>query len=192
MPVWWLRMVTAPSAQVLRNCAPFSLYGSVSPPGPRGGPWLDTTTREQWPASPEITVADIQRYEKQAGELKPGDIVLFQSGWTDKHYKPLPAGTACMENPLNGKSEGWPAPGPDTIAYLADKGVRCVGTDAPTLGGVDPKRALMTYWLLGSKRQVGVEFLTNLGQLPEGGYFVFAAMKIRDCHGGPGRALAFY
>jgi kynurenine formamidase len=39
---------------------------------------------------------------------------------------------------------------------------------------------------------VGVEFLTNVGNLPEGAYFLFAATKIRGCHGGPGRAIALH
>jgi kynurenine formamidase len=97
-----------------------------------------------------------------------------------------------MEEPLNGQREGWPAPCPDAILYLASKGIRCVGTDAPTLGGVEEKRALMTYWLLASKGMVGVEFLTKLGELPKDAYFLFAAVKIKDCHGGPGRAIALY
>ena len=50
----------------------------------------------------------------------------------------------------------------------------------------------MTYWALGGKGMVGVEFLTNVGAMPEGAYFLFAAVKIRGCHGGPGRAIAFY
>ena len=153
---------------------------------------LGTTRKDQWPASPEITETHIRAYEKQHGALKPGDIVVFMSGWSDKHYRPLPAGAACMDGPLNGKQEGWPAPGPDAIVYLARKGIRCVGTDAPSLGGVEAKRALMTYWALGSKGMVGVEFLTNLGALPRGAYFLFAAVKIRGCHGGPGRAIALY
>ena len=97
-----------------------------------------------------------------------------------------------MADPLNGKSEGWPAPGPDAIAYLASKGIRCVATDAPTLGGVEPKRALMAYWLLGCKGMAGVEYVTDVGSLPAKAYFIFAAVKIRDCHGGPGRAIALY
>jgi kynurenine formamidase len=50
----------------------------------------------------------------------------------------------------------------------------------------------MTYWMLGSKGMVGVEFLTNAGALPERSYFLFAAIKIQDCCGGPGRAIALY
>lgn len=153
---------------------------------------LGTTDRKDWPASPEITSAFIQKYEKQHGELKAGEVVVFRSGWSDKHFKPFPRGNACMADPLDGKSEGWPAPTPDAIRYLADRGIRCVATDGPTLGGVEPKRALWTYWALGGKGMVGVEYLTNIGNVPEGAYFLFAAVKIRGCHGGPGRAIALY
>ena len=33
---------------------------------------------------------------------------LLESGWSDQHYLPMPKGSACMEKPLNGESEGWP------------------------------------------------------------------------------------
>jgi kynurenine formamidase len=51
----------------------------------------------------------------------------------------------------------------------------------------------MTYWALGSAEMVGVEFLCNMGQLPKNKelFFLFAAVKVRDCHGGPGRAIVF-
>ena len=50
----------------------------------------------------------------------------------------------------------------------------------------------MTYWALGSKGMVGVEYLTHVGALPEKAYFLFAAPKVRSGHGGPGRAIALY
>ncbi|HEV3260695.1 MAG TPA: cyclase family protein [Gemmataceae bacterium] len=153
---------------------------------------IGTTDKKDWPASPEITKAHIQAYERQHGGLKPGDVVIFHSGYSDRFFKPFPQGDKCMADPLNGKSEGWPAPGPDAIVYLADKGIRCVATDGPTLGGAEPKRALMTYWALGSKGMVGVEYLTNAAKLPAKTYFIFAAVKVRGCHGGPGRAIALY
>jgi kynurenine formamidase len=153
---------------------------------------LGTTDSKSWPASPEITVDDIQREETRHGELQPGDIVIFHSGWSDRYCRPFPAGKACLDDPLNGRSEGWPALGPEAVTYLAKKGIRCVATDAPTLGGVEPKRALMTYWALGSRGMAGVEYLTNLARMPQGAYFLFAAVKIQGCHGGPGRAIALH
>jgi kynurenine formamidase len=151
---------------------------------------VGTTDRKRWPASPEITPALLQAYEREHGKLKSGDVVLFHTGHVDKHLKPGDAGM--WADPLAGKSEGWPAPAPAAIAYLKERGIRCVATDAPDLGGVDPKRAAMTYWMLGSREMVGVEFLQNLRDLPENAYFLFAPIKIRDCHGGPGRAIALY
>lgn len=144
------------------------------------------------PASPEITPAHIHAYEKAQGELRPGDIVAFRTGHLDRHLKPIPEDKATWADPLSGKSEGWPVPGPEAIAYLKTKGIRCVATDAPDLGGVDPKRALMTYWALGTQGMVGVEFLHNLGSVPldKRSYFMFASLKVRDCHAGPGRAIA--
>ena len=153
---------------------------------------IGTTKQNEWPTSPEIRAEDIQRYEAEHGPLKPGEIVIFESGYTDAYFKPLPEGQTLLADPLNGKREGWPAPGPEAIAYLAEKGIRCVATDGPTLGGAEPKRALMTYWALGSRGLVGVEFLISLDKVPERAYFIFAPLKIRGCHGGPGRAIALY
>lgn len=176
--------VTADKVPIAQACGPARVIDVKA--------LLDSKPSETWPASPEITPAVIEQYEKQHGALRAGEVVIFLSRWTDRFYRPLPEGKACMDDPLNGKSEGWPAPGPDAIAYLVGKGIRCVATDAPTLGGVEPKRALMTYWALGSKGMIGVEFLTNVGQVPDRAYFLFAALKIQGCHGGPGRAILLY
>jgi kynurenine formamidase len=153
---------------------------------------IGKTHRNRWPASPEISPVDIQSFEKEHGELQAGDIVIFYSGWSDQYCQPQPLGKACMDDPLNGRSEGWPAPGPDAVFYLAKKGIRCVATDGPTLGGVQPRSAVMTYWALGSRGMVGIEYLTNVGRMPKQAYFLFAAVKVRGCHGGPGRAIALY
>lgn len=150
--------------------------------------------RNAWPASQLITSSHIQVDEKKHGELKAGDVVLFHTGHLDKHFRPQPDDAGVWSDPLQGKSEGWPAVSPDAIVYLKSKGIRCVATDAPDLGGVDPRQALMTYWALGSRDMVGVEFLHNVGKIPQDkqAYFLFAAVKIRDCHGGPGRAIVLY
>jgi kynurenine formamidase len=153
---------------------------------------VGTTRPNQWPMSPEITLAHIQDDESRHGELQAGDVVIFHTGHNDKYLAPAPADTALWALPLKGKAEGWPAPGPDAIDYLKSKGIRCVATDAPDLGGVEPRRALMTYWALGSREMVGVEFLVNVGKIPADAYFLFAAVKVRDCHGGPGRAIVLY
>jgi kynurenine formamidase len=153
---------------------------------------VGSTQQKNWPASPAIEPAHLEAYENEHGSSKPGDVVLFHTGHLDKHFRARPADIGVWSDPLSGKSEGWPAVSAAAVVLLKKRGIRCIGTDAPDLGGVDPKQALLTYWALASREMVGVEFLHNLGNVPAGGYFLFAAVKIRDCHGGPGRAIVLY
>jgi kynurenine formamidase len=155
-------------------------------------PLVDSTTRGDWPASPAITVEIIKAYEKERGALKAGEVVVFSSGHSDRHFHKFPEGEACMADPLNGRSEGWPAVTPQAVIYLADKGIKCIGTDGPSLGGVDTANALKVYWTLGSRDMVAVEFLTNLKDLPNRAYFLFAPVKIEGAHSSPGRAIVLY
>ena len=152
---------------------------------------VGSTDQKSWPASPVVTPELIQAEEQRSGPLRTGEIVILHTGHLDRHLKPLPNDSGVWTDPLSGKSEGWPALGADAVVYLKSKGIRCVATDAPDLGGVDPRNALMTYWALGSREMVGVEFLYNVGRISNGNVFLFAALKIRDCHAGPGRAIAF-
>jgi kynurenine formamidase len=155
-------------------------------------PLIGTTQRSDWPASPLITPKEIQRFESAHGKLLPGEVLVLKSGWSDRYCKPGPEGALCLEDPVNGVSEGWPALSPEAVLYLAERGIRCVATDGPTIGGVDPRQALMTYSLLGARGMVAVEYLTNLEKVPDRAYFLFAPIKIQGGHGGHGRALAIY
>ena len=43
------------------------------------------------------------------------------------------------------------------------------------------------------RRPTSTNEKSNAAAIPkEGGYFLFAPLKIRDCHGGPGRAIVLY
>lgn len=153
---------------------------------------VGSTDKKSWPTSPVITPAHVRSTEETTRPIQAGEIVLFQTGHLDRFLRPSPNDAGVWSDPLSGKSEGWPAVGAETIVYLKSRGVRCVATDAPDLGGVDPKQALMTYWALGSNEMVGIEFLHNVSNLPTDGYFLFAATKIRDAHSSPGRAIVLH
>lgn len=144
------------------------------------------------PRSPEITVAHLQADEAKHGKFESGQIVVFRTGHIDRHFRPAPDDKGLWADPLAGRSEGWAAPGPAAIQYLHSKGIRCVATDAPDIAGVDAKRGLMTYWALGSADMVAVEFLHNLEAIQADSYFLFAPIRIRGCHSGPGRAIAMW
>jgi kynurenine formamidase len=157
---------------------------------------LGTTAKEKWPASPVITLERVKEHEQKVRPIKAGEVVIFHSGYSDSHFKPLPSLPEIdrmMAAPLAGQAEGWPAPAPEVIVYLAERGVRCIGTDGPTLGGVDRRQALLVYWAAGSRGVFPVEYLINAGKLPQkGAFFLFAPVKIQGSHGGYGRALGLY
>lgn len=157
---------------------------------------IGTTKSSDWPASPVITLELVKQQEAQGKPIRKGEVVIFYSGYSDEHFQPLPAAPdldRLMAAPLAGKAEGWPAPTPEVIAYLAEKGVRCVGTDGPTLGGVNRENALFVNWLAASKGMFPVEFLTQVGKIHEKeAYFLFAPIKIKGTRGGYGRAIALY
>ena len=120
-------------------------------------------------------------------------MVIFNTGHTSTYFRPFERDRfdQTLKGPLDGKSEGWPAPTPEVIQYLAQKGVRHVATDAPSMGSVNPKEAAMTYWAGANAGMIFSEFLTDVGNLPaSGAFYIFLNPKIENNHGGPGRAVA--
>lgn len=154
---------------------------------------VGTTDPSKWPASPPITVEDIESYEKVYGPIQAGEVVIFHTGHTDAYFQPFERGRPelCIKAPLDGQSEGWPAPTPEAILYLAKKGVKQVGIDAPEMGSVNPKESTLTHWVAANEGMIFTEYLIGVGQLPpRGAFFIFLNPKIENNHGGPGRAIA--
>ncbi|HZU19560.1 MAG TPA: cyclase family protein [Candidatus Dormibacteraeota bacterium] len=139
--------------------------------------------------SPEITADQVRRWEGRYGEIRPGEVVLFWTGW-DRFYRPGPEGGPYVEDVLVRRTHpGWPAPGPDAVEHLLRRGVRCLGTDGPSLGAAHDGAPVHVLGL--SRGMVFVEGLTGLGGLPaSGAWFAFLPVKVRDSTGGTGRAIA--
>jgi kynurenine formamidase len=143
--------------------------------------------------SPVIHPAHVHHYETQYGPLRHNDIVIFHSGYTDRFFAPSPPGDRFINLPLSGLAEGWPAPDAKTIFYLHHRGIHCVGTDAPRMGGVEAGKALWTYWAAAKRGMSFIENLTHVGDLPmRGAFFLFAPVKIKGSHGGHGRAIGLF
>ena len=72
-------------------------------------------------------------------------------------------------------------------------GNRLIGTDAPTLGGVDAESALEVDRVAAARGIHVVAFLTNLEAIAgKDSFFLFAPIKIEGTRGGYGRALALF
>ena len=139
--------------------------------------------------SPFITDGHVKAWEEEHGPVREGEVVLFLTGW-DRYYVEGEEGEKYMSGSLVTRDHpGWPAPAPEAILYLHDRGVKTVGIDAPSIGSAhDPVPAHQA----GLGRGVRyVEILTNLDRLPaRGAHFFFMPVKIAGSSGGPGRAMA--
>src|SRR3954452_6425304 len=136
-----------------------------------------------------LTVADIEAFEAEHGEIAGGSWVLLRTGWSARAHD--------AEAFLNAGPDGPVTPGPDAGAarWLATErgivgfGVETVGTDAGAAGGFDPPFPAHQY-LLGNGRY-GITQLANLDQLPAtGAVIVVAPLKLVRGTGSPARVLA--
>ncbi len=141
--------------------------------------------------SARITVERIQAWEADNGEIEPGNVVLFHSGYSDAYYKPMPEGQRLTYEPVVLASKpGWPAPTPEVMEYLHEKGVWHLGTDGASMGYADGGQPTH---LAGLQHGMSwEELLINLGELPtRGAYYVALPLKVVDQSGSPTRAIAF-
>jgi kynurenine formamidase len=141
--------------------------------------------------SAAITLAIVQKWEKEHGEIRAGEVVLFHSSYTDKYYKPLPEGLRMTFEPVVAKSSpGWPAPTPEVMEYLRKKGVWHLGTDGPSMGPAEGGQAVH---VAGLKHGMSwEEMLIGLDRLPaRGAFYVALPLKVVDQSGSPARAIAF-
>ena len=140
--------------------------------------------------SPAIGPELLDEHERIHGPVEPGTVVLFRTRW-DRHYQPGDAGNGyCFDAIVTKTGPGWPAPEVPIMTQLLERGVRCVGTDAPSMGSVHDGGPVHVAGL--SAGAVYVEALRGLHQLPpRGAYFLFAPLNIARGTGAPGRALAW-
>ncbi|MGH9161798.1 MAG: cyclase family protein, partial [Vicinamibacteraceae bacterium] len=110
---------------------------------------------------------------------------------SDRYFRALPTGRRFLADALEGSAPGWPAPDAAVMRYLAERGVRTLGIDSPSMG---PLPAPLPSEVHGAGLQAGMiwaEGLTRLGSLPPTGAFVgFLPLNLRGGIGAPARAVA--
>jgi len=136
--------------------------------------------------SPLIKKEQVIAWEKKHRPLGPGDVVLFYSGYSDRYYKPFPAGRRFIADPLNELAPGWPGPDPECMEYLAGRKVMTVGCDSASMGPI-PDLAEPTH-IAGLKHgMIWTESATGLGKLRPPGRLLLHRPQARQgrLHRGP-------
>jgi kynurenine formamidase len=129
-------------------------------------------------ANHEISVADM---EAQAPELRPGDIVLVRTDWTEKYWGNFP--TYYLESPYCS---------PEAAQWIIDRGAKAIGFDCfseycarlPDFTSED----FIIHKIILENGSILMQQLTNFSQLPTEGRFPF--IKIRGAEGSPARFFA--
>lgn len=133
-------------------------------------------------ANHEISVEDM---ETHAREVRPGDIVLVRTDWTEKNWGNFP--TYYMESPYCS---------PAAAQWLVDRGAKAIGFDCfseycarlPDFTSED----FMIHKVILENGAILMQQMTNLSQLPTDRRFNFYApfIKIRGAEGSPARFFA--
>ncbi|WP_315791295.1 cyclase family protein [Fischerella sp. JS2] len=133
-----------------------------------------------------LSVADILLWEKQYGEISPGDLVLLYTGWQEKWCDR----TAFMNQDTQGNMH-FPGFGSDATEFLLnERHIAGVGIDTH---GVDSGQDtnFTTNSLVLAKARIVLENLTNLDQLPpKGATLVIGILRLRDGSGSPAGVMA--
>jgi 2-polyprenyl-6-methoxyphenol hydroxylase-like FAD-dependent oxidoreductase len=77
------------------------------------------------------------------------------------------------------------SPDVECVSLLLDRGVRCLGTDGPSMGAAHGGAPVHVAGLGGG--MVFAESLANLAAVPDGAFFRFLPLKIARSSGGPGQ-----
>lgn len=139
----------------------------------------------------QISIADVEKWEKENGKIDPNTIVLFKTGY-GQYY---PNRGQYFGTPKTG-IEAIPElhfPGIDTTTaswLVKERTIKAVGLDTPSLDYGQSKDFKTHQILLGNDKP-GFENVANLDKLPATGiYLVALPMKIGGGSGAPLRIIA--
>ncbi|XP_048581250.1 isatin hydrolase-like [Nematostella vectensis] len=136
----------------------------------------------------ELTVEDLQEWEKQYGQIPDGAILLMNSGW-GKYWgnKEKFTGTKTENSSLL----HYPGMHKDAAQWLVDnRNIKVFGTDTLSLD-YGPSSDFPTHVALLPRGIIGIEMVANVEKLPPKGATVFVLpMKIGGGTGAPVRMIA--
>lgn len=139
-----------------------------------------------------ISVADVEEWEKQHGQIPEDAIILFKTGWgkyypdAKKYLGTDEKGAAAVAN-LH-----FPSISPKLAAWLIkNRKVKAVGVDTASVD-YGQSKDFKVHQLLYAENIIGFENVANMDTLPvKGAYIMALPMKIKDGTGGPLRIVAW-
>ena len=140
----------------------------------------------------QVSIADIESWERKNDTIPQGSIVLFRTGYGQfypdaaKYFGTAQKGAGAI--PLL----RFPGIHPQAAEWLASRrAVKAVGLDTPSID-YGQSKDFQTHQVLLGRNIPAFENVANLDQLPaRGSYVVALPVKIKDGSGGPLRIIAW-
>ena len=159
------------------------------------GEWCEASTGEKLerknPANNDETVGrfaaskaeDVKKAIDTTGvAIQPSSVVLYYTGWSKKWASPWEY------------IRDYPGMDREAMEYLADRGVICVGADAPSIDSyaeVKTVRVQPAHIVCREREILNIENLGRVDLVPKHEYFfVGLPLKIKGASGSPIRAIA--
>ncbi len=150
---------------------------------------IDVSNKAAADRNYRLSARDVRLFEDQHGRIKPGDIVLLRSGWSQ--YWPDAKSYLGDDTPGDASKLQFPSYGEDAARLLVeDRKVAILGVDTASID-FGKSQDFVVHRVAAARNVSGLENLTNLHRLPATGSLVLALpMKIEGGSGGPVRVVA--
>lgn len=134
----------------------------------------------------QLSLADVQTWEKAHGRIPNGAVVLLYTGWSRFWGDKLRYQNRDVMGVLH-----FPAFGADAVKFLLnERKARGIGLDTMSID-YGPSRDFAIHHLVNSAGRYGLENVAHLDQLPPKGFhLVVAPIKLEGGSGGPTRLFA--
>jgi kynurenine formamidase len=139
----------------------------------------------------QITIADVEEWELEHGEIKPNTIILFKTGY-GQFYPDREKYFGTAKNGVDAIPElHFPGVHPETTQWLVEKrNIKAMGLDTPSID-YGQSKDFKTHQILMVSNRPAFENVASLEKLPPKGLYVVALpMKIGKGSGGPLRIVA--
>ena len=150
---------------------------------------IDVTRQSRENRDYRLTRDDVLQFEKRAGRIPAGAIVLLHTGWS--RYWPNRGQYFGDESTEDPSRLTFPGYGEDAARLLVEeRGVAMLGIDTASID-YGRSKDFIVHRIAAAHGVGGLENLTALQELPETGFTVIALpMKIAEGSGGPVRVIA--